>query len=175
MQVPYGNILHEPLDMRIETEINGVIFSNRNCGEAVVTKKSDSKFIVRGVLCDKNGNQSVPSIPYQIIYVFDDNYIQIEFSCMKGTIICPIVSRRDEDIIKDDKDNSIRIRKKNDWIIFSRLDNGAISLPYDMQRIFNLVPGFEALKMEIAPTKGKAIIKIRSLMQRYFEISGKTI
>ena len=81
---------------------------------------------------------------YKLCYRIGENGIVIEAECPGATWICPVISSMNE-LIQTDLKNIVL--KKEKGILQISADQ-EIKLPYDCERIFNLIPGFHALKLE---------------------------
>jgi len=100
MQLPQGKIIHECLDLRIEMEEEDRTFSSRECMNASLTRIDKCSFLASGILMSKKGEISTSPVHYEISYHFKENIIEIIATCKRGTLVCPIVSRHDEEIVQ---------------------------------------------------------------------------
>lgn len=118
--------------------------------------KMDRQTIVRaeGWLTDIGQNR-LPGDDgnYRMEYWFGKNFVRVSAAVGAGAKwVLPLVSERHETVIKEEK--SVLIRKdKTDVKV--EVIKGTLTLPYEMERIYNLVPGVEALKAEIEPEDGE--------------------
>ena len=65
--------------------------------------------------------------------------------------ILPLVSGSTEKAVWDERGMTIEKRASR---VHVNVENGVFRLPYKSQRIYNLVPGVEAIKAEIVPEQG---------------------
>ena len=141
-QVPSQDVIHECLAMRIEACVDGTLFSSIYDTQASM-KRDDSRVMCEGYLSDIDCIRS--SIPYSIDYLFSDDEIAIKASLKDGSLVMPVASRADE-----------AVECSGSMISFARgfdikVETGSYTLPYGTERIFNLVPGFQALKIVFLP------------------------
>lgn len=154
-QHPGSDVLHECLSLRCESIIGDELYSSINdtsCKMQSVgmTIKTD------GYLCDADTHPS--GIPYSFVYSFADDYVHITVCSVNSIIIIPVISNQDECI--SISENIISFSRGFDVVFLS----GTFSLPFGERRIFNLVPGFQALKIEVYPDlSGKTDIEIRRI------------
>ena len=83
--------------------------------------------------------------------------IRAEFN--DGTLICPLVSGADEAVSVEENGKQVIICKKNGQVLME--SNREMRLPYNTERIFNLIPGLQALRVQINPQAGWAEVGIR--------------
>ena len=152
-QIPSQRVIHECLSPRIEAVLDGRTVSSLYDTEARISHDGSS-IIAEGHFTDGDGNRS--SIRYRYDYTFSDDEISIKASMEDGILVLPVVSRQDEEI-------SISGRTAS----FSRgfdliAEAGTFKLPHGTRRIFNLVPGLQALRIDIIPdAAGTAMLYIR--------------
>ena len=145
MQIPNSK-LHECLTIRIEYIAENEVFSSLYDNDAIIDVNNNI-ISVKGIL--KNINHKVNN---NLDLRFEYSFIQTEDSLIfhakanKGNFIIPIISSSDE-LVERIK-NSISLKKKNGEVLL--ISDKEIILPYDKERVFNLIPGFQALKSEIA-------------------------
>ena len=190
MQIPY-QVKHECLALRIEAEIEGVLYSSlyENEAEAEVSECGGDNpesavrtLTFRGRLKDIS-HQPAPgkALSYRIQYRFEEDKLTVEADFEEGKLICPVISGADESIAGqaqprkagmeviqsepgNEECNFLRIHKKG-----ARVELRAshkMNLPYGQERIFNLVPGLQALKIEIEPTKNQGPLPESQSFQR---------
>ena len=151
-QIPSASQLHECLAPRIETKDGGSIISSVYDVKSEI-RREGRVLHVQGYLSNVDNSHS--GIPYCFDYSFADDAISIKAKIDAGRFIIPVVSRQDEAISISDN-----------IISFGRgfavaVENGSFGLPYGERRIFNLVPGLQALKLEISPdASGFASVRI---------------
>lgn len=146
MQIPY-RVRHECLALRIEKNVDGHIYSSIYDTNAQVNAEGKT-IVVRGILKDI-GYREEPGkdSPYYFKYQFEEDKVVIQAGCPDGRLVCPVVSRQGENVITEGAGTVLKIKKKG---VSVRIEgSGHICLPYGKERIFNLVPGLEALRMEM--------------------------
>lgn len=156
MQLPRFS-RHECLSFRLDCEEGGNEYSSMydyksslSCEETA----SGTTVRVSGRLTDLDQNQlQGENGAYEIEYVFGKDSICVS-AVMGAQVRCvlPLISEKDEEIIRDE--NSVLIRK-NGIDVKAVVKKGKLDLPYGVERIYNLVPGAEALKVVIGPECGK--------------------
>ena len=118
--------------------------------------KSELQFLIAGKLVDKNHKDpETGEIRFEMKYVFQHNYLEIlvniESSENTGNIVyhMPVISVHNEKVNRINN-NSIAIDRKNCSLIIE--SNLTLDLPdniYYGDRIFNLVPSFEAIPISV--------------------------
>lgn len=169
MQVPV-RVRHECLTPRVELEAEGRVFSSMY-EEAPAIEDAGTAFEVSGELKDKE-HQRAPlgDGRYFVRYALNEHELKIDARIPRGArFIVPIVSMRCEDVVIDghadgvfeamsqhtSSSKEVRIEKSG-GLVTARAEMGAIELPYGCERIFNLVPGLEALRIDVVPCGGLA-------------------
>ncbi|MDO5417682.1 MAG: hypothetical protein Q4F29_10820, partial [Lachnospiraceae bacterium] len=169
MQIPQG-VRHECLAPRIEAEKDGVVYSSIYEDRAVVVTQ-ENEIAVTGVLKDirhqaleeaENGRKQ-PSA-YRFRYHFLEDGVEIEAEFQQGRFICPLVSRGDERIEMAEDRRSIQIEKET-AVVEMRADNG-LEMPYGTERIFHLVPGFQAVRVETEGKRCRITILVKEIHRR---------
>ena len=148
-QIPSWRVKHECLALRVE---DGP-FSSLYCLSSKIGQ-TGSMISVEGVLCDIDGNPS--EAKYRFSYAFSDDDVLIECVRDSGKLIMPVISRESENVII--QGNRLSFERGFDII----MDKGSFSLPYGLKRIFNLVPGFQALRIDIADNALIRIVRRKS-------------
>ena len=150
MQLPVGCI-HECLAFRIETTVNGERYSSIYEDSAKV-QVSGRTIRVWGCMKDM-AHCLCPDrkLPYWIEYEFDKQRIRIRAGFEEGIMICPVISSSGETVIREEDLNRIEIIKPESSVRITA--DGRMDLPYGTERIFNLIPGFQALKICIIPQR----------------------
>ena len=144
MQVPRPCYRHECLDMRIEKEVEGRILSSMYDTEAKEEVEGNT-ITATGHLRDKEGSTDGADT-YSFRYTFDMDKVEIETSASSGYMVLPIITEKDDNISVENNTIAITRNGKKVEIGFS----APFTLPYGRERIFNLIPGFPALKVELA-------------------------
>lgn len=161
MQVPY-NVIQECLALRIEALIDGGIYSSIYEEQAKLAFCQE-----KGVICLradgylKDINHNLPNtgvIPYYFEYRFRGNQLQIEASFCQGKLICPFISREDEPILFEQDSQKIYFIKNGHQL--SVEFQGNIEFPYGTNRIFNLIPGLQAARIDVIPSQSSNIARI---------------
>lgn len=169
MQIPY-KVRHQCLALRIEAEINGVLYSSIYEDEAKAESllKNDSREIslkVQGQLKDISHNPPASiELPYCLEYRFLKNQVEINGAFPLGKLICPIISHQEEELTFDESAgySVIKIMKNGGPVYFKT--RGKMELPYKTERIFHLVPGFQALRVDITPLSRENPVNLVILM-----------
>lgn len=162
MQLPrFKN--HECLTPRIEYKDENQTYSNVYDYKSKISyEEFEDKYCikVRGNLVDIDHTETVvPMGNYEIKYIFTENGICSEVRLYdKASYILPIISEKAEAVTMIKK--GIIIHKKDIDIILT-VDKGEILLPYGEDRIYHLVPGFAALKVQIVPYEGNVRYKFK--------------
>ena len=164
MQGP-DKVRQECLALRIETLIDGRIYSSIYEEQAEVTcrQEQDTVYLkVEGVLKDIDHNQSnSEELPYYFEYQFGENKLQISAFFSKGKLILPFISKSEEIIVVCQNTHQINCVKNGHEVILKLY--GKVELPYSTNRIFNLIPGLQAVRMDMKPEEGANIARIQIL------------
>lgn len=152
MQTPRG-ARHECLALRIEAWENGVLYSSiyENRGQMEIL--GDNEVEVRGNL--KNiRHEDAPDIwlPYCVRYCLTDEGMTVKARFAVGILICPLISESGEETIVSRETGEVKIYRGRTKIRLKT--EGTLELPYGTERIFNLSPGFQALRIEMKPMRG---------------------
>lgn len=158
MQVPF-RVRQECLALRIERETAGILYSSLYEDCAKISIEGDT-VTVKGMLKDIHHNKAPEREQrYCFYYRFEENRLNIWAEFEEGTLICPVVSGADESVAVEEYGNVLRIRKKHaDVVVESPYK---LDLIYKTERIFNLVPGLQALKIQLRPHHGMTGLSIR--------------
>lgn len=90
---------------------------------------------------------------YRLQYTFLQDGARISGECRAaGQWILPLISEQTEQVTIEE--NFVKIQK-NEKIITILVNKGKMELPYGTERIYQLVPGMEALKIAILPENGE--------------------
>lgn len=158
MQVPVDGTLHEPLTCRLEYENQEHVYSNIYDYNTIANMTGDS-ISFAGSLVDKEGKIPDENSEYNLRYEFEKDGLRIICRLKEGRLVLPIVSSRNETVDYLGEDRAILIHKKKCCIRVT-VEEGEMIFPFSTERIFNLVGGFEALRIDIAPLGGAISIKI---------------
>ena len=161
MQVP-REVMHECLAPRIEYRKEGILYSSIYESRSVVGLQ-EKWIVVKGRMKDIGHTCAQRErLEYELRYLIREDGLDLEAYFSQGRLICPLVSRMDEEISfqsfhtkesEIDHGNILFIHKK-DCILKVETDSH-MELPYGTSRIFNLVPGLQAIRIEGKPQKGR--------------------
>ncbi|MBO9202165.1 MULTISPECIES: hypothetical protein [Niastella] len=158
------------LTPRIELINNGVTYMNISCLDATVTtSKTGSAIIIQASsrLVDQDQNDPSQGPVYcHTTYTFTPEKITLAWRCDKVPaayeqairIVVPVIAASTEKI-KKQRDNQLVIQKNN-ILVTLHADQPLIHLPTTGDRIFNFVPGLEAIPLAIANQKGAIEITV---------------
>ena len=120
-----------------------MIFSETGAGTVIA---------VKGRLTDINHHILEDGGAYDAEYSFEDGGVRVRINVNQNArFILPLVSGRTENAVWDERGMTIEKRASR---VHVNVENGVFHLPYKSQRIYNLVPGVEAIKAEIVPEQG---------------------
>jgi hypothetical protein len=144
--------LSMPLTPRIELVEDGVTYLC--CGDlgATVEVYGDVprvKVIARGRLVDKDQRDPAGGVAaFTAEYVFRDKGVEVSFRCAdtRARVVLPLISRSGEAVEMGDR--RITVRKANMTVVLEA-DKALVRLPTTGERLFNFVPGFEAVPVEV--------------------------
>ena len=116
-----------------------------------------------GVLRDADHSELSKS-EYSVTYAFDTEgtYLEVSANLQQGVMVLPLISRSREPVeTEEGKVIITRLGVADTRLGAMTLEilKGSLRLPYGKERIFNLTPGFQALKVEIA--SGNEKVKFR--------------
>ena len=157
MQLPRFN-RHECLTPRLETQIDGKFYSSiydRNCKLQDVSPENGSETILlaEGVLSSIDQQKVEMDGNYRLQYTFLQDGVRISGACRAAEQwLLPLISEQTEQVTIEE--NFVKIQK-NEKIITILVNKGKMELPYGTERIYQLVPGMEALKIAILPENGE--------------------
>lgn len=174
MQIPYKT-RHECLALRIEAEIKGVLYSSIYEDQAKAERLLKNGFQefslrVQGQLKDISHNPPAGmELPYCLEYRFLKNQVEINMTFSQGKLICPIISHKEESIVFNEIQETmpqehfdgysvIKIIKKGIPVYFKT--QGKMEFPYKTERIFNLIPGLQAIRADITPLHKKGQVDL---------------
>ncbi|MFT3935134.1 MAG: twin-arginine translocation signal domain-containing protein [Chitinophagaceae bacterium] len=156
-----------PLTGRVELKKGNEMYSNICDLSAQITVDSNDKKIVANVKAKLvNGKQQSPDgkdISCNIHYTFTSDSISIEYSCEGSDnaegirLVLPLICKSDEQYILNG--DSILI-KKNGAAIKVKANKPLQALPVTNGRLFNPVPGMEAVPVAVNGVSGKASISV---------------
>lgn len=163
MQKPVNDFQLSCLTPRIEMIYKGVRYSSVYDGDAILQTVDSATVKVSGNLKDVNGNLLPVRHDFQLQYRFKDKSFQmIVTSNSNANLVFPIVANAIEEIDYT-REGLLIINKKTGRIlvIASGLNKWKDK---DPGRIFNFVPGFEAIPLQIPLNKkGKSMLTLEIL------------
>lgn len=138
MQIPRLVRHHECLIPRVEAEIEGKIFSSMNDSDARI-EAGQSRIEVAGCLADIDGRRS--SLRYSFVYCFSHDSLSLTVSSDKGSFIVPFIASPDACVTITG-----RTIEREGVVMTSSAE---MVFPYGQERVFNLIPGFAAIRADI--------------------------
>ncbi|MGI6705619.1 MAG: hypothetical protein ACOX6S_04960 [Clostridia bacterium] len=175
MQIPKGSS-HMCLTPRLEYEENGVLYRSIHDFEAAVsyTQANGSiQFEIDGRLVDLDRRDpDSGSIRYTMLYTFTNDEIvmdiQLQPPLEKGTVIyhVPVISESQEKAVVSSS-HSMIIQKHHCQVVIHADQPMDESPASENSRIFNLVPGFEAIPLAVRLPNGhmRLVIKVIPLSE----------
>ncbi|NIG53808.1 hypothetical protein [Chitinophaga sp. Cy-1792] len=150
-----------PLTPRLEVTYNGVTYTNiQDLNATMHCEKEGNNVVVytKSVLKDKN--QQLPDgveIAADITYIFSDHGLQIKYQCTKNHLptkfVLPLISSSNEKM-KMINDYSCQVTKPGGKVIITAKSPPRFDI-MEYKRIFNYVPGLEAIPFEISGPEGE--------------------
>lgn len=156
MQTPVG-VRHECLALRIEKRIGNKLYSSiyENCANVFV---DGTGIRVSGALKDIYHESSEERIPYAISYEWGKQKLEVKAEFAQGVLICPLISRQSEKVTVHGEEGVIWMDKESFKVHLET--SGKIKLPYGTERIFSLVPGLQALRVDLSGREGVLMFSI---------------
>lgn len=146
-----------PLTPRLEIVRDGVCYRSVNDYNADVTYECSGDkitFLAEGRLMDgEHKHPAAGEVKYRIKYVFSPDSVEITVSCGAGDgrYYLPVVSPRTEEVVRQGP-GDVEIAKKGGRLLVSS-PSPIETVECENGRIFNHVPGFEAVPLYISPGK----------------------
>lgn len=161
MQTPW-QIRHECLAPQIEAVWNGELYSSiyETAAQVKTQEMKTDVYLVNVTGQLKNQEHQLckeHSYAYHFSYWISENGIRIEAECPGGKWICPVISSKSERVTVNP--HQVVLEKERGTVLIS--SDQTISLPYGTERIFNLIPGFCALRMETELQEQMVVWNIR--------------
>ncbi|PWV56379.1 hypothetical protein [Chitinophaga sp. S165] len=159
-----------PLTVRAELTVNGITYMNISCLDATVsTSQSGNKIIIRSSsrLVDQDQNDPPQgAVHCHTEYIFSPEKISLSLNCDKVPVtyrqdvrvVVPVIAASTE-TVEVVNNNSIKIHK-NKSLLTITADQPLNRLPVTADRIFNFVPGLEAVPLAIARPKGTIVLTV---------------
>lgn len=158
MQVPC-RVRQECLAVRIEAEKDGIVYSSLYDDDVRVSVEGGLVTASGKLRDEKRRTLSGREQSYCFTYQVSGEELRIRAEFDDGTLICPLVSGADEAVLVEESGKRVIICKKNGQVLME--SNREMRLPYSTERIFNLIPGLQALRLQINPQAGWAEVGIR--------------
>lgn len=145
-----------PLTPRIETEYLGKWYSNLfDLKAKVETTDGNGKIIIKVTtqLTDRD-REVLPNSLYQISYLIDEKKMEISIKCLNpesnqfpASLMLPLISPRNEKVTQV-SDRSIEVHKEKAKVVIT--SNAPITITKtEKERVFNMVPGMQAIPVKI--------------------------
>ncbi|MES2278173.1 MAG: twin-arginine translocation signal domain-containing protein [Bacteroidota bacterium] len=157
-----------PLTPRIEMRVDGQLYMNISDHDAVITTQEQGDRITiktRSKLVDKDQKEpATGTVNCEVDYEFTDKQVNIHFkhnllqaeSLIK--IIIPVIALSSEKVVNINN-KSLQINRAG-GIVKVTADQPLQKLPTTNGRIFNFVPGFEALPLGVEQNEVRVVIEI---------------
>jgi hypothetical protein len=159
--------LSMPLTARIELKTDNDVYSNISDRSAQVNVKAQNDQVLVTVAARLvNGNQQDPpggAIKCNLTYLFTKNKISLHFNCDADSaavpvrIVVPVVCRSDEKFSV--AGYTIKIQKPGAVVKISA-DKPMVQLPTTGGRIFNFVPGMEAIPLAVLHHSATVVLAV---------------
>jgi hypothetical protein len=155
--------LSMPLTPRIEVVMEGVTYLSCSDLTATVEVGGGPKRIeiaVRGRLVDKDQQDPAGgAIPYRMEYIFSENEVEIRFECVhpQAKVVLPVISPIKEAQVWQG-DFKMLVRKPRANVLVKA--NKPVWLPSIDGRVFNFVPGLEAIPLSVSSGTVKMVLSV---------------
>ena len=158
-----------PLTPRIEVIIDGKLYTNIHDLKAYVSYSQINEgwlFKVRSKLVDENqASPSVGDFNCNVTYTFLNQSVDLTFDCDRKhpelRIILPVVSKQSEKVIAH-SEKHYGIQKTDNHELAITTSKVIKPVPIAQKRIFNFVPGFEAIPFEIRDNQAEIKLEVKS-------------
>ena len=152
---------HECLTPRLEMTEEGKVYSSlydHRCRMVQTGEPGPVTVIeVRGCMTSQEGRRE-EGREYAIRYIFEPDRIRVLGEMPEKTRwILPVVSGREEEVMVHEQQVTV---KKGETYVTLMGEQGKLSLPHGTRRIYNLVPGAEALRLDLKEEKGRAAFSL---------------
>lgn len=158
-----------PLTPRIETRDKGNPFMNISDHEAEITTNQTAGLVhisTRSRLVDKDQKDpATGAVHCQVDYYFMDGKVMLKYRFDKGNyagqvrFILPVIAKsKDKAVFTSSK--TLSIKKQNGHVIKVASSQPLVQLPATNGRIFNFVPGLEALPLAVDASEGMIEIMV---------------
>jgi len=155
-----------PLTPRVELKLDGVTYMNISDLNATIDVETENDQIVvttHSRLVDKDQHEPISgAVNCVVSYRFTNEKVILKFSYNKGVyddqvkIIFPVIAKNDEKLVAI-ANNNLRIQKGSSLIEVSA-NYPIIQMPSTNGRIFNFVPGYQAIPFCI--TQNDAVVEV---------------
>jgi hypothetical protein len=170
MQLPIDT-RHMCITPRLEFRHAGEYYRSINDIDAVVTftqNEDEINFFVKGKLVDKDHkNPETGEVGFEMEYVFSPDSLKIFISVLPGNNTrdifyhLPVISEHLE-LVKHTSEQCFTVYKDNCQVVVEANTVLAVQGGEEKERIFNLVPGFEAVPLFIRlPSDGNAKLQLK--------------
>ena len=159
--------LSMPLTARIELKTENNVYTNISDLGAQVNVKEEKDQVMAVVTASLvNGKQEHPpggAIKCHVSYLFTKTAITLHFNCDATEaagelrIIVPVICRSDEKIVAEG--NTIKIQKPGAVVKVSA-SKPLVQLPTTTGRLFNFVPGMEAIPLAVPGNSATVVIEV---------------
>ncbi len=149
MQVPYGRLRHECLDFRLERNENGTLFSSIFCDTARLDRLGDYSIKASGILMSENAEDTADDSMYSVVYSFSDDGVLITAET-DDMLVVPLIGQ----CMESCSGHSIVLERNGVSVGFDASVCSELRLPYGTEPVYNLVPGFMAIRAEVMPLNG---------------------
>lgn len=160
MQIPMGDN-HQPLMPRLEYEENGILYASAHDKEAALSWKEEApgiSFAIRGRMVSAEGNEpKTGQIPYSFTYAFGQETAEIAVRAETRRRVLfrlPLISSHEEEIAAGDG-NSFTVMKRGCRVRAEIRGKWRMEEQGVTGRIYNLVPGFEAIPLTVEAGRGE--------------------
>ena len=164
MQVPHL-VRHESIAPRIDLACDGGAFSSVYDTAALLRYEEDDAGVrVRATGTLRNvDHEALDGGAYEISYDVRPASVGMSARLGAGSLVLPVVSRSCEEV--ELREGGIVIRRpggarEGRGAIVLEVLRGRLLLPYETKRVFNLVPGLQALRVDVAPDDGDVEVRI---------------
>jgi hypothetical protein len=157
-----------PLTPRIEMHLDGQLYMNISDHEAVITTRGEGdKIIIKTLskLVDKDQKDpATVAVNCEVTYEFTDTRVSMHFkhnllqaeSLIK--IIIPVIAKSTEKVVNINH-KTLQINREGGMVKLNS-DQPLQLLPATNGRVFNFVPGFEAVPLGVEQNEVRVVIEV---------------
>lgn len=154
------------LTPRLEAKINDLVYTNVYDVNAQISsgeEKAGLKIVSKGILCNDKHESPKDKIPFEIAYLFNEKFTEITITTLQNAIndlnfILPVISDHTEKV-EELTDNGVAFYKAGGKLTVKSSHRPV--LWQGQKRVFNHVPGFEALPLIYKASGKEGTITIR--------------